>query len=128
VSRIVVTDNRSTNRFAPRPQDDVKKDWKPNAPILYSHVCEAFEHIDGISARLEIQQTMTTLFRKIIRTNPEDLINTVYLACNDVAPSYECVELGVGDSFLIKAVTETAGSNSNTIKAKYKEVRRSEGR
>ena len=45
---------------------------------------------------------MTTFLRRVIRTSPDDFINAVYLACNDVAPSYECVELGVGDSFLVK--------------------------
>jgi DNA ligase-1 len=66
---------------------------------------------------------MTTLFHKIIRTNPSDLINTVYLACNDGASPEECVGLGVRDSSLIKAIAETTASTPKTIKAMYKEVR-----
>jgi len=43
----------------------------------------------------------------------------MYLASNTVAPAYECVELGVGDSILIKAIGEASGTNPAQIKLKY---------
>jgi hypothetical protein len=48
-----------------------------------------------------------------------DLYSLIYLASNTVAPSYECVELGVGDSILIKAIGEASGTAPNIIKKKY---------
>ena len=44
------------------------------------------------------------LFRSIIATTPEDLLPTVYLICNEVAPTFMGVELGIGDGLIIKAI------------------------
>ena len=41
-------------------------------------------------------------FRAIIATTPEDLLPTVYLCTNKVAPSHEGIELGIGDATLVK--------------------------
>ena len=41
-------------------------------------------------------------FRTIIATTPEDLLPTVYLCTNQVAPSHEGIELGIGDATLVK--------------------------
>jgi DNA ligase-1 len=43
----------------------------------------------------------------------------IYLSSNSVAPAYECVELGVGDSILVKAIGEAYGTNPSIIKQKY---------
>ena len=50
-------------------------------------------------------------FIQIILRNRNDLYEAIYLASNSVAPAYECVELGVGDSILIKAIGEASGTN-----------------
>jgi hypothetical protein len=55
---------------------------------------------------------MTTLFRQLLEKSPKDLLPTVYLSSNSVAPAYQCVELGVGDAILIKAVGEASGTNA----------------
>lgn len=52
------------------------------------------------------------LFRSIIATTPEDLLPTVYLICNEVAPTFMGVELGIGDGLIIKAIQESTGKSS----------------
>ena len=47
------------------------------------------------------------------------MLTLVYLASNSVAAAYECVELGVGDAILIKAIGEANGSNPSIIRQKY---------
>lgn len=89
--------------------DNESVTWKDS--VSYAAVCETFEAIDEISGRLEIQQRLTELFRRVLLRNPKDLYQLIYLASNTVAPAYECVELGVGDSILIKAIGEAYGSN-----------------
>lgn len=83
--------------------------WKDH--VSYAAVCETFEAIDEISGRLEIQERLTELFRRVLLKNPQDLYQLIYLASNTVAPAYECVELGIGDSILIKAIGEAYGTN-----------------
>ncbi|KAL7452316.1 hypothetical protein ACHAWC_004043 [Mediolabrus comicus] len=51
--------------------------------------------------------------------NKSDLYTLLYLASNSVAPQHDNVELGVGDSILIKAIGEASGTNPQMIKKKY---------
>eukprot|EP00804_Cyclotella_cryptica_P014529 CCRYP_004825-RA/>CCRYP_004825-RA protein AED:0.05 eAED:0.05 QI:141/1/1/1/0.75/0.8/5/558/998 len=119
--------------------------WKEGKTLPYSALCDVFSAIEAISSRLEIQEKLTELFRlvllrdggganedalknknrdkndKAVRKDDRqsDLYSLIYLASNSVAPSYECVELGVGDSILIKAIGEASGTAPNIIKKKY---------
>jgi hypothetical protein len=52
-------------------------------------------------------------------TTKSDLYTLIYLASNSVAPQHDNVELGVGDSILIKAIGEASGTNPQMIKKKY---------
>ena len=49
----------------------------------------------------------------------KDLQAIVYIASNTVAPAYECIELGIGDALLMKAIGQATGTNTNMIKQKY---------
>ena len=49
------------------------------------------------------------MFRSIIYAKPADLEAVVYLASNSVSPAYDGLELGVGDSLLVKAICEATG-------------------
>jgi DNA ligase N terminus len=83
----------------------------PDQPLLYLVVCETLEKIEGISSRLEIQSILTNLFRHVrFSSSPKDLYDLVYLCSNSVAPSYDCLELGIGDAILIKAIGEAYGT------------------
>jgi DNA ligase-1 len=93
--------------------------WKQDTPASYSTLCQTLSSIDAISSRLDIQKQLTNLFRLCLIKNPADLLSLVYLASNSVAAAYECVELGIGDSLLIKAIGEASGSQSKMIKLKY---------
>ena len=90
-----------------------------NGIVQYKDLVAVLDQIEGISGRLEIQALMTKFFRRIIKFGnlPDDLTAAVYLASNSVAPAYECVELGIGDSLLIKAISEAYGSKTQSVKA-----------
>ncbi len=83
------------------------------SPALYEDVVKVFEQIEAISSRLEIQSILTTFFRRLLRDSPHDLYHVVYLASNSIAPAYECVELGIGDSILMKAIGEAYGTKAS---------------
>jgi len=96
--------------------DDLEK---LSSPVKYEDLVTVFEKIEEISGRLEIQGLMTTLFRRLLRDSPKDLYHVVYLASNSIAPAYECVELGIGDSILMKAIAEAYGSALKNVKEQY---------
>lgn len=58
----------------------------------------------------------------MIATTPDDLASIVFLCCNQVAPSYENVELGIGDSLLIRAIVEATGRTKDMVKTQYEEL------
>ncbi len=95
------------------------KSWIEGTPITYSILCSTLSDIEAITSRLEIQKHLTDLFRLCLLKCPNDLITLVYLASNSVAPAFECVELGIGDAVLIKAVGEASGTNPSIIKKRY---------
>jgi DNA ligase-1 len=82
------------------------------SPVLYQDLVETLEQIEAISSRLEIQALMTKLFRRVLQHSPKDMYTIIYLASNSIAPAYECVELGIGDSILIKAIGEAYGTGT----------------
>lgn len=83
-----------------------------SSPVKYEDLVTVFEKVESISGRLEIQGLVTMLFRRILRDTPTDLYPAVYLASNSIAPAYECLELGIGDSILQKAIGEAYGTKA----------------
>jgi len=90
--------------------------WASGEPMPYSVVADAFQKIDATTKRLEIQCILTKLFRSIITVGSQDLLAAVYLCCNKLAPSFEGIELGIGDSLLIKAICRANGREVKAVK------------
>jgi len=92
----------------------------------YAVLCQAFGKIEAVTSRLAIQEILTTLFRQILLKETTtgacntDMSTVLYLASNSVAPAYECVELGIGDAILIKAIQEATGTSQ--LRQKYKPI------
>eukprot|EP00934_Nitzschia_sp_Nitz4_P002723 Nitzschia sp. Nitz4//scaffold65_size103378//35545//38141//NITZ4_004463-RA/size103378-augustus-gene-0.79-mRNA-1//1//CDS//3329556231//2713//frame0 len=91
------------------------------SPVLYQDLVNVLDQIEAVSGRLEIQALLTTFLRQLLRDAPQDLYSAVYLASNSIAPAYECVELGIGDSILMKAIAEAYGTKASFVKEKYEE-------
>jgi len=56
------------------------------------------------------------MFRQLLHSNPKDLVPTIYILCNKVAPDYEEAELGVGDGILVKTMCEVFGRSEAAFK------------
>ena len=81
--------------------------WKANAPLPYLFLARVFGRIEGESKRLLITELMCNAFRTVIATSPEELLPMMALATNKLAPAYVGMELGIGDSIMMRAVAET---------------------
>lgn len=91
--------------------------WKAGEKVPYLALAKALEKIDGISGRLKMIETLCNFFRSVIALTPEDLIYAVYLCLNKLAPDYRGLELGVGETLLVKALAEATGRTPDKIKA-----------
>jgi DNA ligase 1 len=65
---------------------------------------------------------MRELFLSIAVLNPKDLVPCIYLATNRLGPAYEGLELGIGDSIVMKAVVEATGKSMKSLKEEYTKV------
>ena len=95
--------------------------WGQNEPIPFAFLSNTFEGIAEESKRLVITSLLTNSFRAIIESTPDDLLATVYLCTNQISPAHEGIELGIGDSILIKAISQATGRKESAIKADYDE-------
>lgn len=107
----------------------------------YAALAQAFSLIEATTKRLEKTALLTALFLLVIRRSSKDdsksLLQTVYLCINRVCtpdanasayplnisqlcPDYMGIELGIGESLLVKAIGESTGRNLSTIKAELK--------
>ena len=54
-------------------------------------------------------EILCNFFRSVIVLTPDELLPCVYLCLNKLAPAYEGVELGIGETVLMKAIAQCTG-------------------
>ncbi|CAJ1936393.1 unnamed protein product [Cylindrotheca closterium] len=108
----------AAKKLAKAAKVDVDVEEIPS-PVPYAELAKVFEAIEATTKRLEIQAILTKLIRRVVKYCPHELHSIIYLASNSIAPAYDCVELGIGDSILEGAVAQAYGANPKTVKEKY---------
>lgn len=93
--------------------------WKKGESIPYSVLVDTFENIFKVSGRLDKERLFCKLFQSAILTTPSDLSSLIFLASNSVSPAYEGLELGIGDSLLVKAICEATGRKKDSVEEAY---------
>lgn len=109
--------------------------FKTPAPYLltnvnsapYALLAYAFSLIEGTTKRIEKTCYLTSLLHTIISrsragadADAGTLLQTVYLCINRLSPDYEGIELGIGESLLIKAIGESTGRKPQSVKEDLK--------
>lgn len=106
----------NSNRKDPYP------DWPPGDPVPYAALCTTFSLVEMTTKRLIISAHCSLFLRQVLRLTPEDLLPTVQLMINKLAADYAGIELGIGESLIMKAIGETTGRSLQVIKADQKEI------
>ncbi|KAH7038137.1 uncharacterized protein B0I36DRAFT_75939 [Microdochium trichocladiopsis] len=101
---------------------DPYPDWKAGTPVPYAALCTTFSLIELTTKRLEITEHCALFLRQVLRLTPDDFLPTVLLMINKLAPDYAGIELGIGESLIMKAIGETTGRSLQVIKADQKEI------
>lgn len=101
---------------------DPYPDWAPSTPVPYAALCTTFSLIEMTTKRLIIMEHCSLFLRQVMRLTPDDLLPTVLLMINKLAPDYSGIELGIGESLIMKAIGETTGRSLQVIKADQKEI------
>ncbi|EHK17096.1 uncharacterized protein TRIVIDRAFT_183439 [Trichoderma virens Gv29-8] len=103
-------------------EKDPYPDWTAGTPVPYAALCKTFSLIELTTKRLIIMEHCSRFLRQVMRLTPDDLLPTVLLMINKLAPDYAGIELGIGESLIMKAIGETTGRSLQVIKADQKEI------
>ncbi|KAI8346783.1 ATP-dependent DNA ligase [Blakeslea trispora] len=57
-----------------------------------------------------------------MKTTPEGLLELLYMCINKLCPDYEGLELGIGESLLMKAIAQSTGRDMKQLKADYAKI------
>lgn len=101
---------------------DLYPDWKPGEPVPYAALCTTFSKIEMTTKRLEILAHCSLFLRQVLRLTPSDMLPTVMLMVNKLAADYAGIELGIGESLIMKAVSGSTGRSLQQIKADQMEI------
>lgn len=96
-------------------------EFPPGKPVGFALVSGALSKIEalkgsGQGSKKKMTVILSNVFRLLLYSKPEDLVATVYILVNKVAPDYEQSELGVGDGTLLRAMCEVFGRSESAIK------------
>ncbi|XP_020279445.1 DNA ligase 1 isoform X2 [Pseudomyrmex gracilis] len=116
------SNNQSYNPIASKYDPINSACWKRGDKTPYGAFTRTLELIEETSARLKIIEILSNYFRSVIVLSPTDLLPSVYLCLNQLAPAYEGIELGVADTNLMKAIAQCTGRTLAQVKADVKRV------
>jgi len=95
--------------------------WKRGKKMPYLALANMFVQLEENSKRLAKIDLLSKTFRSVIALSPKILTEVIYLCINEYAPTYEGLELGIGDQVIMKALAESTGRNMKDLKADYVE-------
>lgn len=101
---------------------DPYPDWKAGDPVPYAALCTTFSLVEMTRKRLEITDHCSLFLRQVLRLTPSDFLPTVQLMINKLAADYAGIELGIGESLIMKAIGECTGRTLAIIKADQREI------
>ena len=91
--------------------------WSRGEAIPFLALSKTLESIEATSSRLKTIEVLSNYFRSAMVQTPADLQPSVYMTLNRLAPAWEGIELGIGESLLIKAIANSTGRSAAQIKA-----------
>ena len=101
---------------------DPYPDWAPGEPVPYAALCTTFSLVEMTTKRLIISAHCSLFLRQVLRLTPQDLLPTIQLMINKLAADYAGIELGIGESLIMKAIGESTGRSLQIIKADQNEI------
>lgn len=95
--------------------------WKEGEIIPYLVLANTLKEIEENSSRLKMIEILSNFFQSVILLSPKELPRCIYLMLNQLGPAYEGLELGLGDSIIMKAICLATGRQESHIKTELKE-------
>ncbi|CAH8868521.1 unnamed protein product [Trichobilharzia szidati] len=94
--------------------------WIEGQSVPYLSLSRTFECIEATSGRIKMTEILSNFFRSVGLLSPFDLTSCIYLCLNRLGPAYEGMELGIGETVLLKALAATTGVGIEHIRSSLK--------
>lgn len=101
---------------------DPYPDWKAGDPVPYAALCTTFSLIELTTKRLQITAYCSAFLQQVLRLTPQDTLPTIQLMLNKLAADYAGIELGIGESLIMKAIGESSGRSLSVIKSDHQKI------
>ncbi|KAJ1958307.1 ATP-dependent DNA ligase Cdc17 [Dipsacomyces acuminosporus] len=95
---------------------------KEGKMVPFLALCKEFEAIESTTKRLEITGLIKDFFVQAMRVDEQQLTESVMLCIAKIAPDHEGIELGIGESILIKAIGVATGRQPAKVKQDQQEL------
>lgn len=96
--------------------------WGEGERVPFMFLAKALDAISKESGRIVITEITCNMLRTVMDTTPDDLLAVVYLSANRIASAHEGLELGIGETSIIKALAEACGAKEAHIKKQYEKL------
>lgn len=96
-------------------------EWKSGESMPYLALAHTLKDIESNSSRLKMIEILSNFLQSVIYLSPKELPKVIYLMLNQLGPAYEGLELGLGDSILIKAICSATGRQESHVKSQLRE-------
>jgi DNA ligase 1 len=101
---------------------DPYPDWEAGEAVPYAALCTTFSLVELTTKRLQITAYCSAFLQQVLRLTPADLLPTIQLMLNKLAADYAGIELGIGESLIMKAIGESSGRSLAVIKEDHKKI------
>jgi DNA ligase-1 len=101
---------------------DPYPDWEAGDPVPYAALCTTFSLIELTTKRLQISAHCALFLQQVLRLTPGDLLPTIQLMINKLAADYAGIELGIGESLIMKAISESTGRSLAVVKTDHQKI------
>jgi len=114
---MVASPEKTANSYDPI----IDAGWKEGENVPYLALARTLKEIESNSSRLKMIEILANFFRSVIQLSPKELAKCIYLMLNQLGPAYEGLELGLGESIIIKAICLATGRTEGHIKTQLRE-------
>ena len=90
--------------------------WQPPNPVPYLHLARTFRAIELETGRILITNYLALMLWRILDLSPLDLLPSVFLSLNHLAPPYENLQLHIGGSIVGRCVREVTGRSREQMR------------
>ena len=93
--------------------------WQPPNPVPYLHLARTFRAIELETGRILITNYLTLMVWRILDLSPLDLLPSIFLSLNHLAPPYENLQLHIGGSIVGRCIRDVTGRSREQMREDF---------